>query len=397
MKRTIAFILTLVMVILCCAAVQAETEKVMVNGNDIEIYLVRVDLLDYGSPSLNLVMRGVNNTDRKLYIRFADPVIDGVELYGYSQGLEPHEEADLGCLIFSDEGDTKAYNVIRNGKKLTLEVKISDSDTGDKILTETVSIDLPRKEKEEEKKTVNIPVYDTSKDSAGGPSSGGSSSSGSYHDVSPGKTITFGHYDQDGNVSNGVEPIDWLVLDVSGSKAFVVCNCGLFNAKYTEHSKQQVWENCDLRATLNSSFLYEAFSQAERDAIQLTYVDNSGPGRSVCRVLPRVRQRHVRLSLSSELRRAGAVSAHAERPGGPDLQEVQGQGPRQPGVCPGNADLQLLAAAPGVQEQCRRRDLERNDRIGLHELPELHGAAVLLGGREHAGILRQDAGKFTKR
>ena len=30
MKRTIAFILTLVMVILCCAAVQAETEKVMV-------------------------------------------------------------------------------------------------------------------------------------------------------------------------------------------------------------------------------------------------------------------------------------------------------------------------------------------------------------------------------
>ena len=275
MKRTIAFILTLVMAILCCAAVQAETEKVMVNGNDIEIDLVRVDLLDYGSPSLNLVMRGVNNTDRKLYIRFADPVIDGVELYGYSQGLEPHEEADLGCLIFSDEGDTKSYDVIRNGKKLTLEVKISDSDTGDKILTETLTIDLPRKEKEEEKKTVNIPIYDTSKDSAGGPSSGGSSSSGSYHDVAPGKTITFGHYDQDGNVSNGVEPIDWLVLDVSGSKAFVVCNCGLFNAKYTEHSKQQVWENCDLRATLNSSFLYEAFSQAERDAIQLTYVDNS--------------------------------------------------------------------------------------------------------------------------
>ena len=40
----------------------------------------------------------------------------------------------------------------------------------------------------------------------------------------------------------GLAGFDWLVLDVSGSKAFVVCNCGLFNAKYTEHSKQQVWE-----------------------------------------------------------------------------------------------------------------------------------------------------------
>ena len=265
MKRTIACILALMTAMLCCAAAQAASEKLLVSGDGVELWIteIQMNVENTSYPQIVLKLRGVNSADRNLYITFEDTKIDGKKVSNwYAQGLEPYQEGPLVCYVDLTE-ETK------HGRKLEMLVDIVNTHDYKQVLSETVTVDLPQGK--EEKPTVNIPVFSGTSSA----STKTSTSTGSYNDVSPGKTITFGHYEQDGNVSNGSEAIDWLVLEVSGSKAFVVCNCGLFNAKYTEHSKGQQWENCDLRATLNSSFYYEAFSPDERDAIQLTCVDNS--------------------------------------------------------------------------------------------------------------------------
>ena len=37
-----------------------------------------------------------------------------------------------------------------------------------------------------------------------------------------GETVYFGHYEQDNNLSNGKEPIEWIVLDVQNGKSFLL-------------------------------------------------------------------------------------------------------------------------------------------------------------------------------
>ena len=41
-------------------------------------------------------------------------------------------------------------------------------------------------------------------------------------DISVGDIITFGHYEQDNNLDNGAEPIEWIVLDVQDGKALLL-------------------------------------------------------------------------------------------------------------------------------------------------------------------------------
>ncbi|MBR2790769.1 MAG: zinc ribbon domain-containing protein [Eggerthellaceae bacterium] len=67
----------------------------------------------------------------------------------------------------------------------------------------------------------------------------------------------------------GGEPIEWRVLQVSGSRAYVISVCGLdcvqFNAS---QDKGNSWCRSDLKAWLENTFLPGAFSPSERAAIQ---------------------------------------------------------------------------------------------------------------------------------
>lgn len=80
------------------------------------------------------------------------------------------------------------------------------------------------------------------------------------------------------------EPIKWRVLRVDGNDAFLMADKNLDVQRYhdTEEATAPTWENCSLRAWLNSSmagngdgFLTTAFTEAERSAIKLTDVKNS--------------------------------------------------------------------------------------------------------------------------
>ena len=93
--------------------------------------------------------------------------------------------------------------------------------------------------------------------------------------VSAGDIITFGHYEQDNNLENGPEAIEWIVLDVKDGKALLLSKYGLEAKPYNVKNVDITWENCTLRTWLNDDFLNAAFSAEEQSAIPVTKVDNS--------------------------------------------------------------------------------------------------------------------------
>lgn len=98
------------------------------------------------------------------------------------------------------------------------------------------------------------------------------------------KEVTFGSYEQDGNASNGAEPIEWYVLDEEGGKSLLVSKYVLDAQPFVEPVKGQPrwpegsprptvdteWADSSLRDWLNGDFLQEAFGSDERSAIAET-------------------------------------------------------------------------------------------------------------------------------
>ena len=88
-----------------------------------------------------------------------------------------------------------------------------------------------------------------------------------------GSIVTFGAYEQDGDPTNGAEPVEWIVLDVQDGKSLLISKYGLDARPYHEDGKTDVtWETCDLRAWLNNEFLNTAFSIEEQDRIPTAIV-----------------------------------------------------------------------------------------------------------------------------
>ena len=63
--------------------------------------------------------------------------------------------------------------------------------------------------------------------------------------------IVFGSYEQDGNLSNGPEPIEWEILEDDGSRLFLVSRYVLDAQPYNVKDVNVDWENCTLRSWLN--------------------------------------------------------------------------------------------------------------------------------------------------
>lgn len=79
--------------------------------------------------------------------------------------------------------------------------------------------------------------------------------------------VTFGVYEQDGNTSNGKEPIEWRVLKVTGTKALMITEKVIENRSFHDKNKNVRWRECDLRTWLNGYFLNTAFTAEERQHI----------------------------------------------------------------------------------------------------------------------------------
>ena len=92
--------------------------------------------------------------------------------------------------------------------------------------------------------------------------------------VQVGDTITFGKYEQDNDLSNGAEDIEWIVLSIEDNKALVISKYALDCKAYNYIKTNITWEYCSIRKWLNDSFYNSAFSSEEQTKIEITTVYN---------------------------------------------------------------------------------------------------------------------------
>ena len=82
-----------------------------------------------------------------------------------------------------------------------------------------------------------------------------------------GDVVILGSYEQDNDLSNGSEPIEWLVLAMEGDRALLISKYALDCKKYNDVSGNITWGNSSLRTWLNSVFYQAAFTTEEQSKI----------------------------------------------------------------------------------------------------------------------------------
>lgn len=85
--------------------------------------------------------------------------------------------------------------------------------------------------------------------------------------ISVGDTITLGAYEQDNDLNNGSESIEWLVLDEKEDSYILLSNYILDVMPYNYLPGPVEWKECTLRSWLNNEFVNQAFSQDEKNMI----------------------------------------------------------------------------------------------------------------------------------
>ncbi len=87
--------------------------------------------------------------------------------------------------------------------------------------------------------------------------------------------IVFGSYEQDGDESNGKEPIEWEVLGKDKNGILVVSRYILDCQPYNEEWTAVTWKTCTLRKWLNKKFYNTAFNAKEQKKINTVKVKNA--------------------------------------------------------------------------------------------------------------------------
>ena len=89
-----------------------------------------------------------------------------------------------------------------------------------------------------------------------------------------GEIIQFGSYEQDNDLSNGAEPIEWEVVGTRDGHTLLLSKYALDCKKYNDNSGSITWENCTLREWLNNDFYNTAFSDTEKKRIATVFNEN---------------------------------------------------------------------------------------------------------------------------
>ncbi len=96
--------------------------------------------------------------------------------------------------------------------------------------------------------------------------------------VNVGNIITFGNYEQDNDLTNGPEPIEWQVLAAEEDRVLVISKYGLFTMLFNTELYDVTWETSFLRAWLNVEFYSSAFNESEQGRIlQVTLKNPDNP------------------------------------------------------------------------------------------------------------------------
>ena len=76
--------------------------------------------------------------------------------------------------------------------------------------------------------------------------------------------VSFGRYEQDGNLENGPEPIEWIVLGVEDNKALLLSKYILAYRPMHSIREEYDWRDTELREWLEEEFFAKAFTMSEK-------------------------------------------------------------------------------------------------------------------------------------
>ncbi|MBR2407250.1 MAG: InlB B-repeat-containing protein [Clostridia bacterium] len=82
-----------------------------------------------------------------------------------------------------------------------------------------------------------------------------------------GMTVKIGRFEQDGDLDNGPEEIEWYVVDYKDGKYYLISKYLLLQMPYSEEYRDPVWETSLMRAYLNGEFFDTTFTEQERQYI----------------------------------------------------------------------------------------------------------------------------------
>ena len=93
-----------------------------------------------------------------------------------------------------------------------------------------------------------------------------------------GKTVVFGHYQQDNNTDDEANEIEWVVLSNDGERTTLITVNALDYQPYMNEYSTSTWETCSLRKWLNDDFLNVAFTEKEKAQLEtVTVVADKNP------------------------------------------------------------------------------------------------------------------------
>ena len=78
----------------------------------------------------------------------------------------------------------------------------------------------------------------------------------------PGDFLFFGFYEQDADLTNGPEPIEWQVIKADDGELFLLSRRALAALPFESRDLQSCWSECELRSWLNRDFAADAFDEA---------------------------------------------------------------------------------------------------------------------------------------
>ncbi len=91
-------------------------------------------------------------------------------------------------------------------------------------------------------------------------------------DPQVGGSVIFGAYEQDNDLANGKEDIEWLVLAREPDRALLISRRALDCQRYSLTESSVSWTTCNIRLWLNRTFLFEAFSPEEQERMLDTVI-----------------------------------------------------------------------------------------------------------------------------
>ena len=91
-------------------------------------------------------------------------------------------------------------------------------------------------------------------------------------------TVFLGRFEQDNNIDNGPEPIEWYVIDEKEDKALLLSRFILCGDNYNKAKKDITYLSSSIRSYLNKELFLEAFTEEERNIILETKLNNKQSG-----------------------------------------------------------------------------------------------------------------------